>query len=361
MGAPVLADEPDGGPSHGAQDPRPLALADAVELFIGRTRHTRTGSPHTERAYRRDLAHYGDFLARRRRAFSAVSRADAELYLSRISAEGAPRSVRRRVSCVRSFYRFLRGVEIVAVNPFDALDLPDFDRKSETHKVLTDDELARVLALLDADVARASAALTRAERGQTRQRAFAVLFTSARRRAALTLMGMSGLRCAEVLNLRSDSITQRPDGFYLTFVGKRAKIRTVPLVGFAYPALWDWLAVRRSVPAASDTVLVTLTGLVVGSKQLRRDCRAVGDRAATRHTLTPHVLRRTFATRTLRASGDIRAVQDLLGHASITTTEVYTYVDEESLRAVVEGTALGSAFAAPARGPVLSARTAHRS
>ena len=330
------------------------ALDEAVELFITRTRHTRTGSEHTERAYRTDLRHYQAFLTRRRVRYDAVSRRDAELYLSRLAGELAPRTVRRRISCVRSFYRYLRAIELVASNPFDALDLPDFDRRSETHKVLSADEFERVLQLLGNDVTEANQAFVSAERGRPKQRAFATLFSAARRRAALTLMGMGGLRTAEARGLTAGSIVAKPTGFSLTFVGKRSKIRTVPLVGAAYPALSDWLAVRRNVPAATDRVLLTLTGQPVGPKQIRRDCRVLGERVQTRHKLTPHVLRRTFATRALASSGDLRGVQDLLGHATISTTEIYTFIEEEGMRAIVEATGFGTGE----RGPVLTGRTA---
>ena len=323
-------------------------------MFITRTRHTKTGSTHTERAYRIDLRHYEEFLRVRRRRYDAVTRRDAELYLSRLAGTLAARTVRRRISCVRSFYRHLRAIELVAQNPFDALDLPDFDRKSETHKVLSADEFGRVLHLLVQDVTEANQAFVAAERGRPRQRAFTGLFHTARRRAALTLMGMGGLRSAETRGLTAASIVPKPTGFSLTFVGKRSKIRTVPLVGAAYPALTDWLAVRRNVPAATDRVLLTLTGQPVGPKQVRRDCRVTGERARTRHKLTPHVLRRTFATRALASSGDLRGVQDLLGHATISTTEIYTFIEEEGLRAIVESTGWGAGD----RGPVLATRTA---
>ena len=331
------------------------SLEEAVELFIGRTRHTRTGSRHTERAYRIDLQHFGRFLDADGLSLDTVGRRAAERYLARLSTEAAPRTVRRRVSCVRSFYRFLRGIEIVAANPFDALDLPAFDRKSETHKVLTDDELERAVALLSADVAEAGRRLEAAERGPERTRAFASLFTAGRRRATFTLMAFAGLRCAEVLGLLRDAIVTRPDGFYLSFTGKGSKTRTVPLVGFAYPAMFDWLAVRRYVPSSADEVFVTLTGCRVVPRQVARECKRVGERIRARHRLTPHVLRRTFATRLLASSGDIRAVQELLGHATIQTTEVYTHVDEEGLRELVEATALGARE--HARGPLLAPRT----
>ena len=87
-------------------------------------------------------------------------------------------------------------------------------------------------------------------------------------------------------------------------------------------------------------MFVTTAGRPVDPQQIKRDCRRLGERIGARFRLTPHVLRRTFATRALRASGDIRSVQVLLGHASIQTTEVYTHVDEDGLRALVESTAL---------------------
>lgn len=315
---------------------------EAVELFLGRTRHTRSGSPHTEAAYRADLRHYAAFLDAHGPkgvplAFDAVTRRDAELYLVRLSAEHSARTVRRRVSCVRSFYRFLRTVEAVAHNPFDAaLDLPAIDRKSETHKVLTDDELAHALRLLATDVTRARQRLGDRPSG----RAFSRLLAATRRRAAVTLMALGGLRRAEVVGLTKDALVERPDGFSLRFTGKGGKTRTVPLSTAAHPSLVEWLAVRVRVPTVVPHVFVTTAGRPVDPQQIKRDCRRLGDRIGARFRLTPHVLRRTFATRALRASGDIRSVQVLLGHASIQTTEVYTHVDEDGLRALVESTRL---------------------
>ena len=332
-------------PTDGAGDgPSDLSFAEAVELFVGRTRHTRSGSPHTEAAYRADLRHYAAHLARRGLAYDALSRRDAERYLVTLSAEHSARTVRRRVSCVRSFYRFLRTVEAVAHNPFDAaLDLPDVDRKSETHKVLTDDELAHALRLLAADVARARQRLGDRPSG----RAFARLLAATRRRAAVTLMALAGLRRAEVVGLTKDALVERPDGFSLRFSGKGGKTRTVPLSTAAHPALVEWLAVRVRVPTAAPQVFVTTAGRPVDPQQVKRDCVGLGARVGTRFRLTPHVLRRTFATRALRASGDIRAVQVLLGHASIQTTEVYTHVDEDGLRALVESTRLDAPRTSP--------------
>ena len=339
--APPRTVSPNRGP---VARPADLPFAEAVELFVGRTRHTRSGSPHTEAAYRTDLRHYAAFLAARGPEglpldYDRVTRRDAELYLVRLSADHSARTVRRRVSCVRSFYRFLRTVEAVAHNPFDAaLDLPQVDRKSETHKVLTDDELAHVLRLLATDVTRARQRLGDRPSG----RAFSRLLAATRRRAALTLMALAGLRRAEIVTLTKDALVERPDGFSLRFSGKGGKTRTVPLSTAAHPSLVEWLAVRVRVPTAAPEVFVTTAGRPVDPQQVKRDCKKLGKRICTRFALTPHVLRRTFATRALRVSGDIRAVQVLLGHASIQTTEVYTHVDEDGLRDLVELTRLDS-------------------
>ena len=329
-----------------------MDLAEAVELFIGRTLHTKSGSRHTERAYRSDLAHFGRFLSKDRLRVGTVGRRDAERYLTRLSTKLAARTVSRRIYCIRSFYRFLRGIDVVTTNPFDALDLPGYNRKSETHKVLADDELERAVARLSSDVVEANRRLEASEAGGARQRAFAALFTAARRRATFTLMAFAGLRCEEVLTLPREAIIERPDGYYLSFTGKGDKRRTVPLVGFAYPAMTDWLAVRRYVPTVADEVFITLTGRAVHFKQIARDCARLEGHITTRHKLTPHVLRRTFGTRTLRHTGDLRGTQELLGHASIQTTEVYTHVDEEGLRRLVETDTIGATE--HVRGPVLA-------
>ncbi|OZC01364.1 tyrosine-type recombinase/integrase [Rubricoccus marinus] len=339
-------------PDPGSSASVEMSLAEAIELFIGRTLHTKSGSRHTESAYRSDLKHFGRFLANDRLRVGTVGRRDAERYLTRLSTKLAARTVARRIYCVRSFYRFLRGIDVVTTNPFDALDLPGFNRKSETHKVLAEDELERAVARLSDDMVEANRQLEASEPGGDRQRAFAALFTAARRRATFTLMAFAGLRREEVLTLPREAIVPRPDGYYLSFTGKGDKRRTVPLVGFAYPAMTDWLAVRRYVPNVADEVFITLAGQAVDPKQIQRDCARLQRHVKTRHKLTPHVLRRTFGTRTLRYTGDLRGTQELLGHASIQTTEVYTHVDEESLRRLMETNTVGAAE--HARGAVLA-------
>ncbi|MEL6610486.1 MAG: tyrosine-type recombinase/integrase [Bacteroidota bacterium] len=324
---------------------------EAARLFLQRTRHARTGSAHTLRAYRTDLRHFGGFLARASLRFDRLRRGHAERYLAELADQAGARTVRRRVSCIRSFYRHARRLEIVVENPFDALDLPAVDRMSETHKVWSEAEVDRALALLRREVRDATAALRSADRPR-RPRAWLQLFHATRRRALFVVLVTAGLRRAEVAGLGSASLVHAESGFTLVVRGKGSKVRQVPLSAFAYPALFDWLSVRRDVPTRSDALFLSDEGAPMRPKAVYRACRWIARRTEARHPLHPHLCRRTFATHQLAATGDLRAVQEVLGHASVATTQIYTHVDHAALRRVVE--AAGLAKSEHAVGPLVS-------
>ena len=338
--------------------PRPVSATlttadfdEAARLFLQRTRHARTGSPHTLRAYRTDLRDFGGFLVRARLAFDALRRAHAERYLAELTEAVLPRTVRRRVSCLRSFYRHARRLELVTENPFDALDLPAVDRMSETHKVWSEGEVNNALDLLRTEVRAAQADLDVADR-HARPRARLRLFHAARRRAVFVVLVTAGLRRAEAAGLAGAGLVSAPDGFTLVVRGKGSKVRQVPLSSFAYPALFDWLAVRRTVPTQTDALFVSDDGRPMAPRAVYRACRWIGKRAEARHPLHPHLCRRTFATHQLAATGDLRAVQEVLGHASVATTQIYTHVDQSAMRRAVE--AAGLARSEHAAGPLVS-------
>ena len=340
--------------------PRPVSATltssdsfdEAARLFLQRTRHARTGSPHTLRAYTSDLRDFGRFLVRARLRFDALRRGHSERYLAELADRTGARTVRRRISCLRSFYRHARRLELVTENPFDALDLPSIDRMSETHKVWSEDEVERATDTLRREVRDAAAHYDRAERFD-RPRAWARLFHAARRRALFVVLVTAGLRRAELAGLASASLHQHPDGFTLVVRGKGSKVREVPLSAFAYPALFDWLSIRRRVPTRSDALFLSDDGTAMSPKAVYRACRWIARRVDARHPLHPHLCRRTFATHQLRATGDLRAVQEVLGHASVATTQIYTHVDHASMRRVVE--AAGLARSEHAAGPLVSA------
>ena len=324
-------------------DPSSLPVATAVARFLARTRHTRSGSAHTQRAYAADLRDLAAFLQRRRLGLRDVSRSEASRYLAELSERAAPRTVKRRVSCIRSFYRFLRSIDAADANPFDALDLPSHDARSETHKVLSDDQFDALFDALRRDVDAARDAHRAARLSVDRARTFRRYFHAARRQAVFALAALGGLRAAEIRALPVSAFEQRAGGLTLSFIGKGRKRRVVPVADALTPALVAWLTARRDVPTSASEVFITLAGKPLAPNQLRRDARRLGDRLGVPFTLGPHALRRTFATRALAASGNLRGVADLLGHASVATTQVYTHVDEAGLRQVVD------ALHAPAR------------
>lgn len=334
-------------------DGPPLRTFDAAcDGFLRRTRHTGTGSVHTHRAYRTDLEAFRRFLVEQSLDYRAVGRADAERYVDQISSRGAARTVRRRISCVRSFYAHARRLEDVATNPFDAVDLPSIDRMSETHKVWSGDDVDRALTLLRAEVREAAAAVAAAPT-DARPRARRRLFHAVRRRAVFVVLVTSGLRRAELAGLQADSLLSRPDGFSLSIRGKGSKVREVPLSTHAHPALFDWLSVRRRTPTPSDALFVSETGGPLTPKGVYRTCRWIARRVHARFDLHPHLCRRTFATTQLEATGNLRGVQEVLGHASVATTQIYTHVDRASLRRVVESA--GLARSERSAGPLVSA------
>ena len=304
---------------------RVMPFREAVELFIGRTGRTKSGSPHTARAYRTDLRDFERFLTDRGLTLHSVRRREAEAFITILSARVCARTVDRRVSTLRSFYKFLGGIDEVTTNPFTAHDLPSFDRKSETHKVLTRDELERLASRLSSDVADANRAFGKAAKAK-RPRAFASLMVATRRRACLSLMAFGGLRVAEVLTLPRHAFQTRADGFSLTFTGKGNEDSEHPARRLC---LSRYVRLADRAPSPSHVLPVSLcyhdrTPGVVQPDRARASAWARGQDPGPADASR---WRRTFATQNRKASGDIRAVQVLLGHASIQTTPVYTHVD----------------------------------
>ena len=222
---------------------------------------------------------------------------------------------------------------------------------SETHKVWSEAEVERATDTLRQEVREAATGYDQAER-PARPRAWRRLFHATRRRALFVVLVTAGLRRAELAGLASASLDQGPDGFTLVVRGKGSKVRQVPLSAYAYPALFDWLSIRRHVPTGSDALFLSDDGTAMSPKAVYRACQWIDRRVDARHPLHPHLCRRTFATHQLRASGDLRAVQEVLGHASVATTQIYTHVDHAAMRRVVE--AAGLARSEHAAGPLVS-------
>lgn len=307
---------------------RPPAEADlrAIERFCEMLLSERGASLHTKDAYERDLKAFAVYLAAVKGSLVAAGREELRGYLARL-ADGAfaPRTSARRLSSLRQFYRFLIAEGARADDPTEIIDAPRLGRPLP--KVISE---AEVEALIAAALEQARRAL---EGGSARAKADAL-----RRLAIVELLYASGLRVSELVGLPLSAIG--PDSASLLVRGKGAKERVVPLGEPARIAVLGYLGVRATHLAggrpsphlfASRGKGGRLTRHRVG--QLLKGLAAAAGIDPKR--LSPHVLRHAFASHLLAHGADLRAVQTMLGHADIATTEIYTHVVDDKLKAVV--------------------------
>ena len=265
----------------------------------------------TIEAYHRDLDDFARFLRGRGTSRpDEVTRAAVTLYLVSLRRAGrAPATVRRRTAAVRAFYRYLLREQVVTHDP--TLDLGAAKLPRRLPNVLTVDEVDRLLA---------APAPTTPE--------------GLRDRAILELMYSSGLRVSELVALDIGDVDLNAE--LVRCVGKGSKERFVPVGSRAVTALLAYqrrgrpILARRRTPRA---LFLSRRGRLTRQacwQLIRRHAR----RAGITRRVSPHVLRHSFATHLLEGGADLRAVQEMLGHASIGTTQVYTHVSRERVRAV---------------------------
>ncbi len=286
-----------------------------VDRFLGYLESERDASPETLRAYAADLAAFANFAAPHADDFdpAAVTTVRLRHYLAHLRSGGAARAtVARKVASLRSFFRYLLREGIVAHNPAADLRLPR--RGKLLPAVLDEGEVTRLLDTPDpADLA------------------------GRRDRAILEVLYSTGMRIGELAAANLEDLDLL--GEAIKAKGKGKKERLVPLGAPAVRALEDYLAIRASL--AGPKRRTHPRALLVsrrGRRLVQRDIRRVFDKharaAGLRANATPHTLRHSFATHMLNRGADLRAVQELLGHASLASTQIYTHVTTEQLKKV---------------------------
>jgi integrase/recombinase XerC len=293
-----------------------------VADFLAHLEKERDVSVHTRRAYARDLGYLGTFLAHHYGSASwsweDVDRAAIRGYLGYLTRHGlAKRSVARALSAVRTFFRFLHRDERIAANPARAVPTPKLDRHLPGY--LDRGQIGVLFEMAE----------TRAHEGR---------FTDVRNLAILELFYSTGMRLSELRGVNRadlDLVSQQ-----VKVRGKGKKERIIPIGDHAQLALRNYEAKRdelaRNIGAAVDRAAV-----FVNSRGKRLSVRAI-QLVVTRFLkqidgeaeLSTHSLRHSFATHLLDAGADLRAVQELLGHASISTTQIYTHTSVERLKQV---------------------------
>jgi len=292
--------------STAARPALPAAWQKALQGFLDVLAVERGLSANTVQAYRRDVSDHLRFLATSGlHRLREVEEVNLLLYLGTLRRAGlAPASVMRRLSAVRAFYRHLVREEARRTDP--TANLPTTRLLRHLPSVLSIAEVERLLAQPDRDAPR-----------------------GLRDRAMLELLYATGLRVSELCNLRRGDL--HLDLGLVRCLGKGSKERIVPVGEPARAAVRDYLASRRD---AAPALFLGNKGRPVTRVAFWRIIGRYARQAGIRSPVSPHTLRHSFATHMLEGGADLRTIQELLGHANIATTQIYTHVSVDTLREV---------------------------
>ncbi len=287
-------------------------MDDLADQFINYIRIEKGLSDKTVEAYSRDLTGFLQFLNEQGLTPLNTSRDDIMKYIALLGTGLSPVSVARNISSIKVFFRFLVHEGKIKSSPARLLETPRRSRKLPS--VLSPDEVERLL-----------------------NRPLLSTPTGLRDRAMLELLYATGLRVSEMLNLKTSNIDLEA-GYVRTF-GKGSKERVVPMGDPAMVSIKQYLSEGRSfLIKAVNPVYVFLN--TRGSRMSRQGfwkiIKNYGIEAGIGPKITPHIMRHSFASHLLEAGADLRAVQVMLGHADISTTQIYTHVTRERLREIHE-------------------------
>jgi len=284
---------------------------DTLTAFLGHLAHQRRFSRNTISAYQRDLSSLMQYCDQHSiDTWPDLSSKQVRQYVGLLNRKGlSSASIRRHLSAARSFYRYMVRETELSTNPFVGITAPK--QAKRLPKTLSVDETSQLL------------------------RSGEDTLLAHRDLAMFELMYSSGLRLSELASL--DIIDVDMGEAMVRVTGKGAKVRVVPVGKMALVALGKWLGERRAMDASDKTALF------LGNRGQRLGVRAIQlrlNRLARQHGIDmgvhPHMLRHSFATHLLESSGDLRAIQELLGHSDISTTQIYTHLDFQHLARVYD-------------------------
>ncbi|MDQ2701479.1 MAG: tyrosine recombinase XerC [Pseudomonadota bacterium] len=280
--------------------------ASDVDNYLDHLQVERMMSPNTLDGYRRDLAALSAWAEAQAHDLLQLGAEDIRAFVAAEHRRGlSPKSLQRRLSAVRSFYRWLLKHGRIAASPAAAIRAPKAPRKLP--QVLDPDE-AKVLVEVPTDVP-----------------------LGLRDRALLELFYSSGLRLSELCALRWRDL-DLADGL-VTVLGKGSKQRSVPVGSHARDALAAW---RKDTGGANDAPVFPGRNGAITPRAVQLRLRQLAQRQGLFKRVHPHLLRHSFASHVLESSGDLRGVQELLGHADIATTQIYTHLDYQHLAKVYD-------------------------
>ena len=283
-----------------------------VDGYLSYLRDVRRMSPNTIESYARDLAGLAGFAENLGRDVASLDRRDLEAYVRQLMASGlSPRSTARAVACIRGFYRFAAVEQQKEGSPADDLRAPR--AWAALPKFLDLEEVDRLLAQPDISTPR-----------------------GLRDKALISVLYATGLRVSELISLKLSDLHLQEG--YLTCVGKGDKERIVPIGQEATGWANRYLAEARPRLAQSNSpwLFVNARGTPLSRVGFWKLLKEYGVKAGITRAISPHVVRHSFATHLLDRGADLRAIQMMLGHADLSTTQIYTHVLEARLRAVYD-------------------------
>lgn len=286
---------------------------DPVTEFLGALQTEQGASPNTLSAYRRDLTGFQSFLSERDLALDQVTVPDLSRYMLALGRHGlGPRSVARHLSAVRGFYRFLLREGTLSRDPTEYLETPRPPRRLP--RAISLEEVA---ALLEAPDTRMPMGL--------------------RDRAILELLYATGMRASECISLRIEDVNFSAG--YVICTGKGSRQRLVPVGAQALAWVNRFLKTGRPLFAKrTDPGILFLNrrGRALSRQALWGILKKASRHTRGRSAISPHTLRHSFASHLLERGADLRSVQAMLGHADISTTQIYTYLPSAAVKAMYE-------------------------
>jgi integrase/recombinase XerC len=273
----------------------------------------KAASVHTVSNYEIDLKHFLEFLALRKASIEATDHLLLRDFLNHLYTQRklAKSSVSRKLACLKTFFKFMVREGRLKANPAELVSSPRLPKKLPSYLGETE-----------------AAAMIEMPKGNT--------LKGLRDRAILELLYASGLRVSELVGLNEDEVDLRQET--VRVLGKGNKERIVPFGSFAAVALKDYLAKKRSlkitVPEKNGSLpaFISLNGHRLNSRDVQRLVARLRLGLQTTRRVTPHTLRHSFATHLLERGADLRSIQELLGHESLSTTQKYTHVSLQHLR-----------------------------
>ena len=280
-----------------------------VEEYISYIADVKNLSKNTTNSYKRDLNKFANFVVGLEITnYSSINDEICSAWIGDLFSDGInPRSIQRHLSSAKGFFKYLKKNGLVNTSPFDLISAPK--TPSNLPDVLSPEDVEQLLNFKPSSL------------------------VEVRDMAIVELIYSSGLRVSEAIDI--DIADFEEDMSFLRVIGKGSKTRLVPLGKFAINAIKNWLIEREKIVNNTDALFLNSKGtrLSVRSVQIRLKKMALKQGLPP---IYPHMLRHSFATHMLESSGDLRTIQELLGHSSLSTTQIYTKLDYQHLAKIYD-------------------------